>query len=119
MRVIHQTCFLGGKNDHGNDIALDVAQLGQQSGATPRGERHVKHRKVKVTCRQRTLRLLDRLDRNDVGNFAQSASDYIVIVDMKDARTSVRIMYLGLDQRPRETVQIDWLAEPVQDIEVG
>jgi hypothetical protein len=64
---------------------------GSRSGLAPLASADVKHRKVEVAGLQRTPRLLDRIDRNDVGNFAESASDDIVVVDVKDSRTSVGI----------------------------
>ena len=90
---------VGGKYDHGNYIALAVAQLGQQIGAGALGERHVKHRKVEVAGLQRLPRLLDRIDCNDIANFAERASDAIVFVNVKDSRTSVRLVPDGLRER--------------------
>ena len=100
LRIRRQVRAVGGKNDHGNYIALAVAQLGQQIGAGPFGERHVKHRKVEVAGLQRALRLLDRIDRNDIANFAERARDGVVFVDVKDSRPSVRLMREGLGEQP-------------------
>ena len=43
----------------------------------------------------------------------------IVFVDMKDARTSARLVRDGFGERAQQTVEVDWLAQPVKDIELG
>jgi hypothetical protein len=90
---------VGGKNDHGNYIALAVAQLGQQIGAAPLASATSSTARSKSLALQRAPRLLDRIDRNDIANFAESASDDIVI-DMKDSRAPVRLAREGLGKQP-------------------
>ena len=88
-------------------------------GAGPLGERYVKHRKVEVAGLQRAFRRLDRINCNDIANFAERVSHGIVFVDVKNSRTSVRLVHDGLGKQPHQAVKVHRLVQPIHDIELG